>query len=77
MSYEYILCKNNWGDLKHTLYDQQQAFDELRKRVAVDCFMCHGLGIEEWSFLKCFQCEGETQLCSFCNSPSTVCDCGS
>lgn len=66
-----------------TLHDQQQAFDELRKRVAVDCDRCHGIGIDtfyfdvEESLKKCHRCQGETQLCAYCSGHSGSCECGS
>ena len=65
------------------LQDKQAAFDELRKRTAVECAQCDGLGEMHYILfgktnlsVDCHICNGEAELCAFCNGNSTQCECG-
>jgi len=72
---------------KDTLQDQADAFDELRKRTAIECKACRGTGFTEISeplhpqwpmtfWYNCESCHGEGIYCSYCFKDVTECTCG-
>lgn len=75
MSSKYVLKSTLRWDVANdeglTLHDQQRAFDNLRKRTAIDCYYCFGL--KE----ACPCCDGECEVCAYCKESSSICTCGS